>query len=103
MVAHFTMHTQGVNQAFRFVESIWLRRKSRQIRFFFLGNDLFYFIRAQHVMSYHLDKVPWKNGHEQMSRKFFFSVFFFAYLNNQIAFLPKKILYIHIMICICKS
>ena len=35
MVAHFTMRTHGVNQAFRFVEGIWLHRKSHQIRFFF--------------------------------------------------------------------
>ena len=30
MVAHSTMRTQGLNQAFRFVEGIWLH----QIRFF---------------------------------------------------------------------
>ena len=53
MVAHFTMLTNGVYQAFRFVECIWLHRKSRQIRLFF-GKDLFYFIFAQHVLSYHL-------------------------------------------------
>ena len=35
MVAHFTMRTYGVNQAFQFVEGIWLHRKSRHIRFFF--------------------------------------------------------------------
>ena len=34
MVAHFTMRTYGVYQLFRFVEGIWLHRKSRQIRFF---------------------------------------------------------------------
>ena len=34
MVAHFTMRTHGVNQAFRFVEGIWLHLKSRQILFF---------------------------------------------------------------------
>ena len=34
MVAHFTMHTYGVHQAFRFIECIWSHRKSRQIRFF---------------------------------------------------------------------
>ena len=34
MVAHFTMRTYGVNEEFRFVESIWLHRKSRQSRFF---------------------------------------------------------------------
>ena len=32
MVAHFTMRTHGVNQAFRFVEGIWLHRKSHEIR-----------------------------------------------------------------------
>ena len=35
MVAYFTMRTHGVNQAFHFVEGIWLHRKSRQIRFIF--------------------------------------------------------------------
>ena len=34
MVAHLTMRTHGVNQVLRFVEGIWLYRKSRQIRFF---------------------------------------------------------------------
>ena len=38
MVAHFTMRTHGVNQAFRFVEGIRLHRKSHQIRFFFLSS-----------------------------------------------------------------
>ena len=37
MVAHFTMRTHGVNQAFRFLEGIWLHRKSHQIRFFLFG------------------------------------------------------------------
>ena len=32
MVAHFTMRTYELNQAFRFVEGIWIHRKSRQIR-----------------------------------------------------------------------
>ena len=41
MVAHFTMHTHGVNQAFGFVEGIWLHRKSHQIRFFFRKKNLF--------------------------------------------------------------
>jgi len=27
MVAHFTMRTYGVNQAFQFIEGIWLHRK----------------------------------------------------------------------------
>ena len=53
MVAHLTMRTHGVNQAFRFVEGIWLHRKSRQIRFF-SEKDLVYIIRAQHEMSNHL-------------------------------------------------
>ena len=32
MVAHFTLRPNGVNQAFRFVQGIWLHWKSRQIR-----------------------------------------------------------------------
>ena len=32
-------------------------RKSRQIRFFL--KDIFYFICAHHILSYHLLKVPW--------------------------------------------
>ena len=32
MVADFTRRTYGVNQAFRYVEGIWLHRKSRQIK-----------------------------------------------------------------------
>ena len=53
MVAHFTMRTHGVNQAFRFVEGIWLQRKSRQIRFF-SEKDLVFIIRAQREISNHL-------------------------------------------------
>ena len=41
MVAHFTTRTHGVNQAFRFVEGIWLHRKICQIRFFFRKKTLF--------------------------------------------------------------
>ena len=52
MVAHFTMRTHGVNQAFRFVEDIWLHRKSHQIRFF-SEKDLVNIIRAQREMSNH--------------------------------------------------
>ena len=43
---------------FRFVESIWLHPKSRQIRKKF-GKDLFYIIRAQNVLSYHPIQLPW--------------------------------------------
>ena len=35
MVANFAMRTYGANQVFRFVECIWLHRKSRQIRHLF--------------------------------------------------------------------
>ena len=49
----FTMRTYGVNQAFRFVEGIWLDRKSRQIRFFSEKN-LVFIIRAQREISNHL-------------------------------------------------
>ena len=54
MVAHFTMRTHGVNQAFQFVEGIRLHRKPRQIRFFFSAKDLVFIIRAQREMSNHL-------------------------------------------------
>ena len=54
MVAHLTMRTHGVNQGFRFVEGIWLHRKSRQIRFFFSEKDPVFIIRAQREMSNHL-------------------------------------------------
>ena len=40
MVSHFTMRTFGVKQEFRFVEGIWLHRKSCQIRFFFTYYEL---------------------------------------------------------------
>ena len=54
MVAHFTMRTHGGNQAFRFVEGIWLHQESHQIRFFLSEKDLVYTIRSQHEMSNHL-------------------------------------------------
>ena len=41
MVAHFTMRTHRVKQEFRFVEGIWLHRKSRQTRFFFRKKTFF--------------------------------------------------------------
>ena len=49
-VAQLTKRTYVVNQVFRFVEDIERVIKSD----FFFGKDLFYFIRAQHVLSYHL-------------------------------------------------
>ena len=54
MVAHLTMRTHGVNQAFQFVEGILLHRKSRHIRFFLSEKDLVFIIRAQSEMSNHL-------------------------------------------------
>ena len=53
MVAHLTMRTHGVNQAFRLGEGIWLHRKSNLIRFF-SENDIVHIIRAQREMSNHL-------------------------------------------------
>ena len=50
---HFNMRTYGVNQAFRFVESILITSKKPSNLIFFFGKDLFYFISAQHVLSYH--------------------------------------------------
>ena len=52
MVAHLTMHTHGVNQAFLFDEGIRLHRKSSQIQLF-LEKDLVFIIRAQREMSNH--------------------------------------------------
>ena len=50
MVAQNTVHAIGVNQVFRFVEGIegYIERVVKS------GKDLFYFIPAQHVISYHL-------------------------------------------------
>ena len=45
MVAYFTMHTYGANQAFRFAKGIWLHRESRQNRIE-IGKDLFYIMYA---------------------------------------------------------
>ena len=42
MVPHFTGHTYGGNQAFRFVKGIWFHRKSRQIRIFWKRPVLHY-------------------------------------------------------------
>ena len=53
MVAQNTLRAYEVNEVFRFVEGIWLHRKSRQGRFFFGGKDLFCLICAQNVLSYH--------------------------------------------------
>ena len=53
MVAHFTMRTYGVYRSFRFVEGIWLRKESPIPRKF-SRKELYYIIRAQHVMSYNL-------------------------------------------------
>ena len=39
-------------QVFRFVEGNRLHRQSRKSDFF-VGKDLFYFLCAQHVLSYH--------------------------------------------------
>ena len=47
------MRTHGVNQALRFVEGILVSSKESSNPLFF-GKDLFYIIRAQHVLSYHL-------------------------------------------------
>ena len=54
---HLTMRTHGVNQAFRFVEGIWLHR--RVVKSDFFTEKTFYSIRSQHVLSYHLIYVPW--------------------------------------------
>ena len=53
IVAHFTMRTHGLNQAFRCVEGIWLHRKSRQIRKYFRKRLILHHT-SEHVLSYHL-------------------------------------------------
>ena len=53
MVAHFSMRTYGVYQAFQLLKAfgyIVVRSSSEK--------DLFFIIRAQHVLSYHLITVP---------------------------------------------
>ena len=57
MVAQITLRTYGIYQILRFVEGIWLHRKSRQIQIFF-GKDLFYLKDAQHVLPPSF-KAPW--------------------------------------------
>ena len=47
LISLCALRTHGVNQTFRFVEGIWLHRKSRQIRFFLSEKDLVFIIRAQ--------------------------------------------------------
>ena len=46
MVAHFVMHSYGVNQKCRFVEDIWLHRKRRQNRFFFREKPILHYMCA---------------------------------------------------------
>ena len=53
MAAHLPMRTQGVNQAFQFVEGISLHRK-RHHNQFFSEKDLVYILRTQREMSNHL-------------------------------------------------
>ena len=68
MVAHLTMRTYGGNQAFRFVEGIWLHRKSRQIRNFFRKRPILLHTcttcselpPCKSTMDKQLDKNSWK-------------------------------------------
>ena len=55
MVAHLTMRTHGVNQAFRFVEGIWFTSNESSNRVFLPEKDPFSFMRAQREMSNHLN------------------------------------------------
>ena len=54
MIAHFTMRTHGVNQAFRFVEGIGYIESVINSDFIFSEKDLVFIIRAQREMSNHL-------------------------------------------------
>ena len=59
MVAQSTVRTYEVNHEFRCVEGILLLRQRGQIRFLFSRKkNLFFFMRAQHVLSYHIIYVP---------------------------------------------
>ena len=49
MVAHLTLHTYGIKHEFRFVEGIWLHRKSSQNRFFL----------SHHYLGPGLDQPPY--------------------------------------------
>ena len=53
MVAHLTMRTHGVNQAFRFVEGIFYIERVIKSGIF-TRKDPFSFMRAQREMSNHL-------------------------------------------------
>ena len=74
MVAHFTIRAHGVNQAFRFVEGIWLHRKCHQIRFFF-GKDLVYIIRAQREMSNQPSNIKTMIGTEKNNLEVKFEIY----------------------------
>ena len=53
MVTHFTMRTYGVNQAFQFVNGIWIHRNSRQIRFLLKRPVLLYIRATSSELPYH--------------------------------------------------
>ena len=71
MVAHFTMRTHGVNQAFRFVEDIWLHWKSCQIRFFFRKKTLFsLFVRNVKWATIYIKIMPLRGEFRNISFNF---------------------------------
>ena len=53
MVAHFTMRTKGEIRHFDLLKAFGYIERVVKSDFFF-GKGLFYFIRAHHVLSYHL-------------------------------------------------
>ena len=73
MVAHLTMRTNGVRQGFRFVEGMWLHRKSSQIRFFSRKRHISHHnIRAYSELSNHLIKIMVKGNSIYGYTKHFF-------------------------------
>ena len=48
MVAQNTVRTYGINHAFRFVEGIWLLRKSRKINIFSRKIHILQYTRAKY-------------------------------------------------------
>ena len=99
MVAHFTMRTHGVKQAFRFVEGIWLHGKSRQIRFIYSSEETFllhtcaicselpFYISTMYCTSSVLAKIALGKGFDfkpclKIIYRFFFNVPFKHFINR---------------------
>ena len=83
------MRTHGVNQAFRFVEGIWLHRKSHQIRFFFGKRPCFHHSCATWNEQPSSIK-PWSVTHSQSHgcKRLSILAYYYIFLNFLICELP---------------